>query len=596
MGIDGWITITAFGVILFMLSLTRIGPELIMLSALIVLIAFNVIDADDALIGLTNKGMITVAVLYIVAAGLKETGGVSMLLPHLLGKAPSIFAAQLKIVLPISCVSAFLNNTPVVAMFIPMISDWAKKYGLPVSKLMIPLSYAAIFGGLCTLIGTSTNLVVNGMLMTYAQEHGLDSYAGGIGMFAITPVGVTCALAGIVYLLIFSRWLLPNRRSFSNQISDPRKYTVEMLVEPESPLVGKTIEEAGLRQLPSTYLMEIDRSGELLVAVSPKEKLHANDRLVFVGIVDSVLDLQKTKGLTPAADQVFKLDVPRSQRCLIEAVVSNSCPLIGMTVKEGRFRSRYNAVIIAIARNGQRISKKIGDIVLQSGDTLLLEARPSFAVQQYNSRDFYLISKIEDSSPPRFERAWIALSILAGMILVAALGWMNILTAAIIAAGLMVATDCCSWSTARKSIDWQVLLVIIAAFGLGRALQTTGAADKIAGSLIGLAGDNPWLTLAIVYGITSAFTAIITNNAAAVLFLPVAMAAAEKLGVNYMPFIISVMVGASASFATPIGYQTNLMVYGPGGYRFSDYVRIGLPLNLIIWAITVTLSPVIWPF
>lgn len=593
---DAWITLGVLAVVLSLLVFTRASPDFILFSGLVALMTFGVVDAGDALIGLTNRGMVTVAALYIVAAGFRETGAMALFAPAVLGRPTTVRGAQARIIAPVTAMSAFLNNTPVVAMFIPTITEWARKRGVSVSKLMIPLSYAAILGGMCTLIGTSTNLIINGMLMTYAEDHGLSSFVDGLGMFDISLLGLPCALAGFAYLLVFGRGLLPDRRHFVTNHSDPRSYTVEMRVQPGSALVGKSIEDAGLRNVPGLYLMEIERGGELMVAVGPGERLHADDRLVFVGVVESVVDLQKIPGLKPATDQVFKLDSPRERRVLIEAVVSNSCPLIGRTVREGRFRTRYSAVIIAVARNGEQVRKKIGDIELRAGDTLLLEARPSFVNQQYNSKDFFLVSTVKDSAPLRFGKAWIAVLILTAMVVAASTRMLSMLNAALVAGGAMVATRCCSWTTARRSIDWRVIFVIVSAFGLGRALQVSGASDVLAGGLIGLARDDPRLSLLAVYFITSASTVLITNNAAAVLFFPIAMATATRLGVSHLPFIMATMVAASGSFASPISYQTNLMVYGPGSYRFTDYVRIGVPLSLLLMGIAVSLAPVIWPF
>jgi di/tricarboxylate transporter len=318
--------------------------------------------------------------------------------------------------------------------------------------------------------------------------------------------------------------------------------------------------------------------------------------LVFVGVVDSVIDLQKIRGLVPATDQVFKLSAPRTSRCLIEAVVSNSCPVVGKTIRDGRFRSLYNAAVIAVARNGEPINTKIGDMVLLPGDTLLLEAHPSFADQQRNSRDFFLVSRLEDSQPPRHDRALIAVAILVGMVLLASLTSAGMFKAALLAAGLMIATRCCSISLARRSIDWEVLLAIAASFAIGAALEKTEAAKMIAERMIGLAQGNAWASLAVVYLITLIATELITNNAAAALVFPMAMATAKGLNASAMPFVIVVMMAASASFATPIGYQTNLMVYGPGGYRFSDYLKVGVPLDILIGLITVLLAPFLWHF
>lgn len=599
MGTDAWITLGVVGIVLAMLAFTRRGPDIILFGGLTLLMVapwhdgqgyrLGVMSAEQALAGLANPGMVTVGVLFIVAAGLRETGALGWIVARLLGRPRRLGVAQGRVMLPVAGLSAFLNNTPVVAMFIPVLADWARKLRLPISKLLIPLSYAAILGGLCTLIGTSTNLVVNGLWIA-------DAGRASLGMFEIAWVGLPCAVAGVGYMLVIGRWLLPDRRPVLDAEADPRQYTVEMTVEPDSPLVNQTIEAAGLRHLPGMYLMEIDRDGQVLPAVDSAEKLAANDRLVFVGVVESVVDLQKIRGLTPATDQVFKLDAPRQTRCLIEAVVSDSCPVVGRTIRAGRFRSRYNAAIIAVARNGERINRKIGDIVLRPGDTLLLETRPDFVEQQRNRRDFYLVSALPDSRPPRWDRAWIAIAALVGMVAAVTTGLLSMLQAALVAGGVMIATRCLSGGEARRSVDWSLLVVIAASFGIGRAMQSTGAAAQIAHTLIGLAGDSPLIALVCVYLLTGIFTELITNNAAAVLMFPIALAAAADVGADPQPFVIAIMVAASASFATPLGYQTNLMVYGPGGYRYTDYLRVGLPLNAIMLVITCTIAPRVWAF
>ncbi|ASC71192.1 putative transporter [Halomicronema hongdechloris C2206] len=577
-------------VLTFLLTmLTAYPPEMIFLGGLGLLMVSGVLDTEQALEGFSNPGMVTVGVLYVVVTGLQQTGGLAWISQQVLGLPKGLPSAMTRLMLPVMGLSVFLNNTPVVAMFVPVVNDWCRKLRISPSKLMIPLSYAAIFGGTCSLIGTSTNLVVNGMLIA-ATDH------PGLGLFDITRVSLPCAVAGVGYLLLSHRWLLPQRKSVLGDADDPRQYTVEMVVEPGSPLAGKTIEQAGLRHLPGLFLMEIARGSQILTAVTPREVLQEHDQLVFVGMVDSIVDLQRLRGLKPATDQVFKLDSPRTERSLIEAVVSNTCPLVGMTIREGQFRSRYNAVVLAVARNGERLPGKLGDITLMAGDTLLLEAHSSFLEQQRVSRDFYLVSEVPNSEPLRHDQAPLALAILIAMVVLASVGWMSMLNAAALAAILMVALRCCSAERALRSIEWQVLLVIGAALGLGKALEVTGAAGAIASTFIGIAGDNPWLALAVVYGITTLMTEIITNNAAAAVVFPIALAVSQTLGVSPMPFVIAIMIGASASFSTPIGYQTNLMVYGPGGYKFSDFMRVGIPLNLLFWSVTVLLTPLVYPF
>ncbi len=588
MGGSAWFTVGLTVSLVGLMAFTRLAPDVVLVGGVTLLMLLGILDPDQALRGLSNEGMVSVGTLYVVVTGLRDTGAVAWLVQRFFGRPKTLVGAQTRLMAPVIVMSAFLNNTPVVAMLIPAVSDWAKRFRLPASKLMIPLSYAAILGGTCTLIGTSTNLVVHGLMV--------DNKLPGLSMFEIGWVGLPCALVGLAYVLVFGRWLLPDRASSVSRFSDPRQYTVEMLVPAGSPLADKTIEQAGLRHLPGTFLIEIDRDGTILAAVEPTETLRQGDRLIFAGVVESVVDLQKIRGLEPATDQVFKLDSPRRDRCLIEAVVSTSCPVVGRTIREGRFRNAYNAVVIAVARDGERIRRKIGDIALRPGDTLLLEAHPAFVEQQRNARDFLLVSPLEGSNPPRHERAPIALAILAGMVLLVTLEVTSLLKAALLAAGLMLLTRCCSSREARRSVDWQVLIVIAASFALGTALETTGAAKAIASGVISLAAGHPWAALAVVYGVTMLFTELITNNAAAVLIFPIALATSRELGVSFQPFAVAIMMAASASFSTPIGYQTNLMVYGPGGYRFTDYFRVGIPLNLMLWAICSALIPWIWPF
>ncbi|MGE3774828.1 MAG: SLC13 family permease, partial [Gammaproteobacteria bacterium] len=321
-----------------------------------------------------------------------------------------------------------------------------------------------------------------------------------------------------------------------------------------------------------------------------------DDRLIFVGIVDSIVELQRIRGLRPATNQVFKLDAHRDARCLVEAVVSASCPLVGGTIRDGRFRNVYNAAVIAVARNGMRIKRKIGDIVLEAGDVLLLETHNTFAETQRNSRDFLLVTQLADSAPVRHERAGVAVAILLGMIVLAATELMTMLNAALLAACLMIATRCVTGQTARRSIDWQVLTVIGAALGIGRALEVSGGAQSIVAHFLGFAGHDPFLALVVIYGLTMVFTELMSNNAAAAMMFPLALATAQTLGVSHLPFVFGIMIAASCGFATPIGYQTNLMVYGPGGYRFRDFVTFGGLLNLVTWAVAVTVLPLVYGF
>ena len=598
---EAWVTLIVIVTLLLALARNLFPPDITLIAALILLLTLSLFstkfpDARAVAASFGNEGLLTVGVLFVVAAALTETGAISLLTERLLGYPRSIPRAQIRMMAPVVIISAFLNNTPVVAMFMPVVGDWCKRTRVSPSKLLIPLSYAAILGGTCTLIGTSTNLVVQGML--------IDARLPPFKMFTITPIGAISAAIGLTYLVIFSRWLLPDRIPAAVELEDPRQYTVEMLVQDGSPIEGQTIQAAGLRNLPGAYLMEIDRNGDHLVAVGPEQKLHGGDRLIFVGVVESVVDLQKIRGLLPATDQVFKLSEPRPSRRLVEAVVSNTNPLIGKTVKQGRFRTRYQAAIIAAHRNGHRLRGKIGEITLEPGDTLLLETHSRFADEHRNSRDFYLVSAVADSHPRRHDKAYLAIAILLLMVFAMAFegqpvlgGKITVLNVSLLAAALLIATGCCSIEQARRSIEWPTLLAIGASFAIGRAMETTGLAQATAHHMISLfRGFGASGVLLGVYAVTLLFTHFVTHNASAVLAFPIAKAAALALHANFMPFAICLAMAASNGYATPLGYATHLMVYGPGGYRFTDFIRVGLPLDLLVLLVAVTLAPIFFPF
>jgi di/tricarboxylate transporter len=596
---EAWFTVGVVCLLIVGLARNWGPPDLLTLGSLTLLIVVGQVHRalypalgtslptpEEAIARFGSPGLITVGVLFVIVTGLSQTGAMLLITQWLISRPKTITQAQLRILPPVAALSAFLNNTPIVAMFLPVIDDLCRKTGFSQSRLYLPLAYAATFGGMCTLIGTSTNLIINDEI----AKAGLPP----LGMFELAWVGLPCAILGLGYLFVFSSKLLPDRRPAISLSDDPREYSVEMIVAARGPLTGKTVEEAGLRHLPGLFLFEIDRDGEVIPAPPPDTKLHASDRLVFVGIIESVIDLKKLRGLIPPDDETFKLDSPQIKRCLIEAVVSDRCPLVGKSIRDGRFRTTYNAAVLAIARSGERINAKLGDVVLKVGDTLLLEAHTGFTSQQRNSPDFFLVSSVENSAPIRHGRARVALLIMVAMVVVVTIGLLDLMTAAMVAGGAMILTRCCTGREARRSVDISLLLVIGGALGIGEAMKATGVAESIANALVDLAGGNERLILLALYFVTMLFTELITNNAAAVLVFPIALAAAEKLGVDPRPLVISIMIAASAAFATPFGYQTNLMVYGPGGYRFSDYLRFGIPLSLLFMAMCVWLVPVIW--
>jgi len=591
---DVWITGGVLALIVAGLAVGRFGADLILLAGLAVLLALGVIDTGEAISGFGNPAVWTVAFLYIVAAGLRHTGAMTSLTSWALGRPGSTVGAQARIMLPVAGASAFLNNTPIVAMFLPVLKDWAARNKVPASRLFMPLSFAAILGGTCTLIGTSTNLVVHGMIQQHNQQ-GFD--LPQMGMFTLAWVGVPLALAGVAYMLVFGRALLRDTEARMPNVEDPREYMTSMRVSSNAGVSGQTIEQAGLRHLPGLYLSRIERDGEHIFAVDPNTKLHGGDVLVFVGNVKSVVDLLRIKGLEPVtSEEIRKGLVPRHRAKLIEAVVSSSSPMLGVSIREGEFRSRYGAVVIAAHRSGERIAGKLGDIRLRAGDTLLLEAPGDFVGTHANSKDFYLISELESSATPRHHLAWVATLVLAGLIVGMTVFAAHTMTVALIAALAMIVLRCCTGPQARAAIDWQVFVVIGAAFGLGAAMESSGLAALIAGLVLDVAQPmGLYAVLGALFLITAVFTNIVTNNAAAVLMFPIALEA-WRSGPDwpFMPFAAVVAISASAGFVTPIGYQTNLMVMGPGGYKPADFLRFGAPLVILTGAICVLLAPIVF--
>lgn len=576
------------------LIFTRLAADVVLMGGVVALVMGNVLSPSDAFMGFANEGTITVAMLFIVARGLSITGTASWIASSLLGRPKTLRLAQLRLMFPVAALSSVVNNTPIVAMMIPAVIEWAKRRNFSISQLLMPLSYAAIMGGACTLIGTSTNLIVDGMLKAFYQSKSAGE-VHHLGIFELAWVGVPCVIVTLLYVLFASRYLLPSTTSARLKFGDTRHYTVEMLVENGNAMAGKTVEEAGLRNLPGMFLIEIERSGHLITAVGPAQILQESDRLVFAGNVESVVDLQKIRGLRPAENQIFKLNSERSQRHLVEVVISNSFPQLGKSIKQGRFRSTYGAAIIAVAREGHRVKGRIGDIVLKPGDTLLIEAGRSFERQQRYVRDFLMVRTIDDYTPVSHDRMPTALAIFIVMIVLAASGLTSMLEAVLLAAGAMVVTRCVRAEEARGSIDWQIMIVIGASIALGKSLEITGAAVLIAENYIGVMGTSPVALIAALFVLTAGFSALISNVAAAVMIFPIAAATSEQLGISLTPLAVTLMIAASASFATPIGYQTNLMVYGPGNYRFTDFVKMGLPLTVLVGVTTVLLVPRIWP-
>ncbi len=574
-------------------------PDALLVGALVMFGVAGIVTPREAFAGFSNQGMLTVAALYIIAAGLRETGALNILGRWLLGGARTEQGVMGRMALSVPGCSAFLNNTPIVAMFIPILTEWSKNHQKSVSRLLIPLSYLSILGGTCTLIGTSTNLVVNGLMIEKFREDSVR-YANleGMGLFEMSLVGIPYALLGIVYIYLFSRFFLPERKAFMQRMREQmREYLVNLEIRSGCPLIGKSVSEAGLRHLQGLFLIEITRGDEVIAPIEPTQILREGDVLTFTGAAQQIVELERIPALVPVGDDGYiHRSEERRGRMLVEAVVSNRSPVLGMTIREGNFRARYNAAVVAVNRGGERLKGRVGDIVLRAGDTLLLQAGTHFISAHRDDPAFYLVSGVEDSRPVRHDKAVLSIALLGLLIVLMSATFVPIVIAAFFIAGLMILTRCISINEARNSLDLSTLLTIAAAFGVGKALENSGIAGHFADIIVQVGG--PFGTHALLAGVflmTALFTAIITNNAAAALSFPLAIAIAEQIQVNPRTFALCVAFAASASFLTPLGYQTNLMVYGPGGYRVTDFARVGAPLVLLLMVLAVILVPIAWP-
>ncbi len=594
---QGWFTLVVVAGVFALMVRGRRTPDVILLAGAVVLAVAGVITPDELLRGFSNQGMLTIAALFVVAGGLRETGALDTAGHFMLRRASSQRTILGRLCPQVAVLSGFLNNTAVVAMLLPIVTDWCRRAHVSPSRVLLPLSYAAVLGGTCTLIGTSTNLVVNGLMIERAAAEPGGGLAQ-IGFFEVAWLGVPATIVGLAYLILIGRRLLPDRRDLLENIGEAaREYLVNMEVSETSPLVGQRVKDAGLRRLPGLFLIEITRDDRIIAPVTPNERLVVGDRLTFTGRRSTIVDLERLPGLVrvdPHTERSHETETV--ERYYTEAVVSSTSPLIGRSIRDSNFRALYNAAVVAVHRGGSHLSGRVGDIVLNAGDTLLLQTGPNFVKAHSNNPDFYLVSGVKEGRPVRRERAWLSLFLLGLLIGLMVSQAVPVVVAALVVAGLMVVTRCISGGEARRSVQWNVLLTIAAALAIGQALTVSGAAAEIAHGVVGLTrGLGPLAALAAVYLIAVVFTEMLTNSAAAVLVFPVAMSVAAELGVDARPLAMAVVFGASFGFATPIGYQTNLMVYGPGGYRFTDFLRVGLPLNLLLWGLAVMLIPWIWP-
>ena len=550
-------------------------PSVILFGALLILVVGDVLTIDKALEGFSNQGMLTVGVLFVVAAAMQSSSRFEDAVLYVLGKRSKTWTRYLRLMFPVSGLSAFLNNTPIVASLIPIVNNWAKRSNLASSKFLIPLSYAAILGGLCTLIGTSTNLVIHGMML----DHGLE----GFSFFEIGKVGLPIALFGIVFFSLWGHKLLPLRKDSITQFEEStRKFVVELIVDKNYPHLGKSVEKAGLRHLQGLFLFQIIREGQTIAPVSPDEQILEKDRLFFTGLPETIYELQKTPGLNAIKDVEFDpRNIDSDKLTTFEVVLSSVSPVLGKTVRDSEFRSRYNAVILGIHRAGSRINKKIGDIELKANDTLYIMAKKNFSKKWYHSKDFALVTSSFSSYSKPERKGNLALVLMVLMVLAAVLKIVPMLVAAACAALIMILAHIISFSDAKNSVDFEVLIIIASALGIGKALLSSGLADIIANGLIDVTqGLGVIGVIAGLFIVTNLYTEFITNNAGAAIMFPIAYSISQSLGADPMPFMLIIAIGASASFSTPIGYQTNLLVYNVGGYRFSDFFKAGIFMNI----------------
>jgi di/tricarboxylate transporter len=587
--LDAWLTLAVVVVTVAVLARELVSPPLAMLGAVTVLLVAGVIDAGQAFSGFSNSAPLTVAALYVLAAAVEKTRVLEGVTRRLLVSRGGERGTLARLLAPTGVSSAFLNNTTIVAMVAPSVISWARRTGRSPSPFLLPVSFAAILGGTVTLVGTSTNLVVSGLLE--------DSGRPGLGLFEIGKVGLPLAVAGLLLLVLIVPLLIPERRAPSEGVGDDvREFTLETLVPERSPLAGRSVVEAELRALEGVFLFAIEREGRTISPVGPDEVLLEGDRLTFVGNVERALDLQERPGLVSAEARHFAAVGAPAERRFFEAVVAPDSPLDGSTLKEVGFRGRYGAAVLGIHRAGERLPGKLGETRLHAGDVLIVLAEDGWGQRWRGRREFLLASPLDGNGPPRREKAPIVAVITVALLALVGFGVLDILPAALMAAFALVGLRVLTPSEARDAVDLNVIVLIAASFGLGAAMSASGLAEEIAALFVGPFGGLGGIGLLVgVLLATTLLTELITNNAAAVLMFPIALAAALQAGFDVRPFAIAVAIGASASFLTPVGYQTNTMVYGIGGYRFGDFARVGLPLTLLMIVVVAVFVPLAWP-
>jgi len=615
---EAWMTLAVLIIMFGMLIITKLPAWVIFLGALTALMTLGLAPVDALLKGFSNPGVLTVGVLFMIAAGMYSTGAITLISDGLIGQPKSLRKAQLKILPPVAIGSAFLNNTPLVAMMVPVIRDLSRATRLAASKLYMPLSFASILGGASTLIGTSTNLIIAGLVLEQLASG--DPSAPGmqeLGIFAPTLVGLPAAVVGIAFLIFIGNRLLPETESEQGKDVEKRLYRAEFLVEKraalldeeieerasaisdslvlEATLAGKTIEQAGFAHPTGSELIAISRANGAEAEVGPSLVLQAGDVLTFSTTTGALPDLWTTIGLKPFNEPV-PLDTPRHTHRLVEVIISSRHPAVGRRVSElpVRDESPSAVMLVGVSRNSQPPPGPIEDLRIEAGDNAVLEVEDGFFYDNRNQMEFSIIKRLQGYRVQRTDRAIMATVITIAMVTAAALGWMNMLNAALLASFAMLLTGCMSVRRAARSVEFDTLIVLGAAVGLESAVTASGLAQVIADLLRAIGGNSPHIALAAVFLGCVVMTNLITNAAAAAFMFPIAMSLAGQLNANFMPFVVIVMLGASYAFINPAAYQTNLMVYEPGGYSFGDFAKVGLPLTIIVGVIAVVLAPIVY--
>ena len=588
--LQGIIVLVVIAFIILSLYLNIIGSGFTFTIGIILLGMTGILTPKEILAGFANEQIAVIVMLLIIADIIRKSGALDNMFRKAFEGAKTYRQYLSRMTIIVAGFSSFVNNTPLVAIMMPYVSDWSRKNGVSVSKLMIPLSYAAILGGCATLIGTSTNLVVNSLVIDQQIIPGLQP----LGIFDFTLVGVTMILFGGIYMVFFGNKLLPTTKDNIEEISaNSREYIAEVRVINKSNIVGQTIEEAGLRNLSGLFLVEILRGGDSIAPVTPKTRLLADDVLMFAGNTDTISDfVTSKKGLQLAQIGMF---AKKAHTEIVEVVVPYNSTLVTKSVKETNFRRKFDAAIIAVHRNGERISGKIGEVRLMAGDALLLITGEDFYKTVTDSSDLYLINNIKEFQINPWYKNFIMIGGLVTAILLASTGLVSLFITLISLIILLMVLGYASPKDIAKGVDFNLIIVIALSLALGTAMVKTGVADVVSHYTFEMLA--PWGIVGIfagIYLLTNLLGSIITNKAAVALVLPIALTLSINFELNPKPFVLLVAFAGAASFLTPIGYQTNLMVYGPGRYTFKDYFRIGLPLTIIYMVVAVLL--LIWQY